>query len=99
MLTKALLFTILGACGVATGAVSSPDERESLPLGASPGEDAQPPPPPQKRETQWCCDSVNPSQKSGDGCGEILVTQVAGCSKVLHCSGDYTYDEGKVHCI
>jgi hypothetical protein len=86
MLTKALLFTILGACGVAAGAASNPDDL------------APPREPPQERETHWCCDSINAQQASGEGCEEIIITAVAGCAKVLHCTGKYTYDDGKVTC-
>jgi hypothetical protein len=63
-------------------------------------EDLQPPPkPPQHEDAYFCCDSLNSQGKgSGEGCEQILHTVVAGCAKVLHCTGGYTNDNGKVTC-
>jgi hypothetical protein len=69
-------------------------------LSANPEDDDQPPPkPPQEEDAYFCCDSLNPQGKgSGNGCEQILHTVVAGCTKVLHCTGGYTNDDGKVTC-
>ncbi len=89
MLTKIIMFAAIAACGVS-----------STPATAEPPPDYRPPSkPPQEEDAYFCCDSVNPQGKgSGEGCEQILHTQVAGCSKVLHCTKGYTNDEGKVHC-
>jgi hypothetical protein len=93
MLTKPLLLVILAVCAAPSGAAADPN-----PV-SSPNEKAPPVEPHQQRETHWCCDSVNSKEGSGEGCDEIHVTHVVLCEKVLHCSSDYTYDDGKVTCL
>jgi hypothetical protein len=95
MLTKTILVAILVACAAPPGAAANPNVPEST----DPPEFTPPPEPPQRRETYWCCDSINAGKASGEGCEEILVTKVVLCDKVLHCSGDYSDDDGKVTCL
>jgi hypothetical protein len=95
MFTKTILVAILAACAAPLGAAANPHQLKS----SDPPEFGPPPEPPQKRETYWCCDSITSGKASGEGCEEILVTKVVLCDKVLHCSGDYTYDQGKVTCL
>jgi hypothetical protein len=93
MFSKTILVVILGSCSAPSGTAANSKS------AGEPPELAPPPEPPQERETYWCCDSITLGKASGDGCEEILVTKVILCDKVLHCSGDYTYDDGKVTCI
>jgi hypothetical protein len=84
MLTKALLFTVIAACGIHPAAASDPP-------GFSP---------PPTAETYWCCDAIVDHPKGrGTGCNETTASGVILCDKVLHCTNGYTYDDGKVTCL
>jgi hypothetical protein len=92
MLTKPLLLIILAACAAPSGAAVNSNSPER-----DPPELAPPPNTPQPIETFWCCDAII-GKGEGDGCDEITASKVALCSKVLHCTDGYDFDEGKVTC-
>lgn len=89
MLGKSIVFAIIAACGVTTGAASD---------STDPPEFKPPPEPPQEKDHYFCCDSVN-HKGSGEGCAEILESAVIACGNVLYCDGGYSKsDDGKVTC-
>jgi hypothetical protein len=95
MLTKALLFTVIAACGVSS---STPATAEPPP-SEQPGDFAPPPEPPPK-DSHWCCQSVDPKTKSGDGCTGISgsLELINACAEYLNCSGGAVKSNGKVTC-
>jgi hypothetical protein len=84
MLTKAILFTIIAACGIHTGADPNDPERE--------------PPPPDHQEVPqtFCCTSVEGFV--GEGCVAISSEHINTCSKVLSCGDVWQKVDGKVTC-
>jgi hypothetical protein len=90
---KSIVFAALAACGV-----------QSTPATAEPPPSEQPdkkPPDDETKDSHWCCHSVDPKTKSGEGCtafsGSIEVINT--CAKYLHCPSGATKDDGKVTCI
>jgi hypothetical protein len=104
IITVALAFALALSQPLPTAAASCSSSpattSEAAELAARGPDDDQPPPgPPQKEDAYFCCNSLNPQGKgSGGGCEQILHTVVAGCPKVLHCTGGYTNDDGNVTC-
>jgi hypothetical protein len=96
MLTKALLLTVIAACGVSS---STPATAEPPPSERP--DDVAPPPEPPPEDSHWCCQSVDPKTKSGEGCVGFsgAVETINLCAKYLHCPGGATKDDGKVTCI
>jgi hypothetical protein len=92
MLTKALLFTIVAACGVTSNA---------QPLDASdPPEFVPPPELPQEKEGQhFCCFAT--TKANGEGCGAISGSDesINTCANVLYCPGEWVKTEGDVTCV
>jgi hypothetical protein len=91
MLTKALLFAFIAACGVSAGVHSNtkPEEQPDGPLAGPPEEEGQ----------HFCCDSVDLKSKSGEGCVSLAPTQIDLCPDVLYCSGDWGKTNGKTQCL
>lgn len=87
MFTKILLFAFIAACGGQTNSASNPDE---------PGK--APPEQPVVEDQHFCCQSVDPKTKTGDGCVTIAQTQIDRCAKVLYCPGFWAKDDGTVTC-
>jgi hypothetical protein len=87
MLTKALLFTLIAACGVPSGAAADPPEPDELPR-------EQPEEPPERDD--FCCVEVDKAY--GEGCQTISEKQIDSCANVLHCSGDWYKKDGNVYC-
>ena len=52
-------------------------------------------------ESHWCCQSVDPKAKSGEGCNHISGSSevINACAKYLNCPSGATKDDGKVTCI
>jgi hypothetical protein len=93
MFTRTILVAILAACAAPTGAANSnqPDERD-------PPKFVPPPDTPQEIETHWCCDEIT-GPKSGEGCGQILLSQGSQCANWLNCTNGHTKkDGGSVTC-
>lgn len=82
--TKAILLTIIAACGVGTEA---PDERE------------RPPDVPQENQHFCCADATASKPLTGEGCVPIGKEHIATCNTVLYCSGDWLMKDGKVTCV
>jgi hypothetical protein len=88
---KAILFAALAACGV-----------PSTPATVDPPDDFKPAEPDVKPiDSHWCCQSVDPKTKSGEGCNMISSTieVVDACAQYLNCSGGATKQDGKVTCL
>lgn len=84
MLTKPLLFTIIAACGVLSGA-------------AVPNEQPEKRPPDEIQEGQhFCCTDVD--KFTGEGCVAISNENINSCDRVLYCSGNWIKKDGKVTC-
>jgi hypothetical protein len=95
VLTKPLLAIVLAACGVtSTPATAEPPPSEQP-------DDFVPPPAPPPKDSHWCCQSVDPKTKSGDGCNMIsgTIEVVNACAQYLNCSGGATKQDGKVTCL
>lgn len=95
MLTKPLLALILATCGGVSSTPATAEPPAEQPDDKPPGEVSKP------IEQHFCCQSVDPKTKSGEGCAAISdsLELVNTCSKVLHCQGDWTKDDGKVTCL
>jgi hypothetical protein len=95
MITKSLLAFILAACGVSSTATSATAEPPAEQPDKLPPDEVKP------VDQHWCCQSVDYKTKTGDGCDPISgsLETIAACNKVLYCSGDWTKDDGKVHCL
>jgi hypothetical protein len=90
MFTKTILFAVLAACGVQANGATSPDEPDE-PDKLRPGDDIQ-------EEQHFCCHSVDPKAKTGDGCVTIGPNQIDACGEVLYCPGFWAKHDGKVFC-
>jgi hypothetical protein len=82
---KLIIAAILTACGV------QPSE---VPHDIDPPGCAKP----AEEEQDFCCTSVDFKTKTGDGCVAISKENINACSKVLHCPGFFTKDDGVVTC-
>jgi hypothetical protein len=89
MFTKPLILAILAACGVP----SNPATTEPPPDQP----DVRPPDETQK-DQHFCCQSVDHTTMSGDGCQTIGATQIDLCTNVLYCEGNWAKEGGKVWC-
>ena len=87
---KAIVFAALAACGI------NPTSSTADPPGEQP--DAPPEEPIKPMDQHFCCQSVDPKNKTGDGCNTIAPTQIDACAEVLYCPGFWAKHDGKVHC-
>jgi hypothetical protein len=96
MLTKPLLAIILAACGVNSNQAATAE-----PLPSEQPDEIAPPPEPPPEDSHWCCQSVDPKTKSGEGCNHISGTSevINACANYLNCSGGATKVDGKVTCL
>jgi hypothetical protein len=94
MLTKPLLALILAACGVS----STPSSATAEPPAEQPDEFDPTDPGPQE-DQHFCCQSVDPKTKSGEGCLTIGKGQVDQCPELLYCAGTYAKHDGKTYCL
>ena len=91
---KAIVFAALAACGISPTPATTdpPDEPDEY-------EPAEPTVKP--TDSHWCCQSVDPKTKSGEGCtafsGSIEIINT--CAQYLYCDGSATTQDGKVTCI
>jgi hypothetical protein len=95
MFAKALLFTILGACGVASGAASDPEPT------LSPSELERPDGHNEEtvlEDQHFCCESVDTKNMSGEGCNAIGKESINSCPSVLYCPNRWGKDNGNVAC-
>jgi hypothetical protein len=88
MITKAMLFAVLAACGVHTGD-SNPNDPPVF----------KPPPEAPQEDQHFCCQSVDLDKKSGEGCVSLSVTHIDTCSEVLYCGGDWGKSNGTTKCL
>jgi hypothetical protein len=96
MLTKALLFTIIGACGVAAGAASNHDPvLAPEPDGPS---DFAPPPEDPPEDQHFCCATIDTKAWTGSDCVPIGKEHMANCDRVLYCPGKWANEMGHVIC-
>jgi hypothetical protein len=75
MLTKSLLLAIVAVCGVS----NSPPPEQPL----SPPEDGP------EEDQHFCCESVDLDKWKGTNCVAVGKENIAGCTEVLYCSGDW----------
>jgi hypothetical protein len=97
MLTaKPFILAIIAACAVTAGPASNPATAEP-----PPSEQPDAPHDMKPKDSHWCCQSVDPKTKSGEGCtafsGSIEIINT--CAKYLYCEGSATKDDGKVTCL
>jgi hypothetical protein len=91
---KAIVFAALAACGVQpTPATADPAEQ---PDEYEPTEPAVKP-----IDSHWCCQSVDPKTKSGEGCNMFsgAIELVNACAQYLYCEGSVSKQDGKVTCL
>jgi hypothetical protein len=50
-------------------------------------------------DQHFCCQSVDPKTKTGEGCETIGSGKIDLCAEVLYCSGDWAKHDGKVYCL
>jgi hypothetical protein len=96
MFSKPLILAIVAACGLTAGAASSPATADP-----PPSEHPDAPREMKPKDSHWCCQSVDPKTKSGEGCNHISGTSevINACANYLNCSGGATKVDGKVTCI
>jgi hypothetical protein len=90
MLIKPLILAVIAACSIpSTSATTEP-----------PAEQPEKKPPEMKPKDQhFCCQSVDPKTKTGEGCETIGSGKIDLCAEVLYCSGDWAKHDGKVYCL
>jgi hypothetical protein len=71
----------------ASNRANAPDQPDKL----QPEEDIQ-------EDQHFCCHSVDPKSKTGDGCVTIGANQIDTCGEVLYCPGFWAKHDGKVSC-
>jgi hypothetical protein len=85
MFTKPVLVALLAACGV--------------PSTESPTEQPEKRPPDEiEKDYIFCCQDVDPKNKTGEGCVTIGEKQIDQCSTVLACADGFTKKDGAVTC-
>ena len=87
---KAIVFAALTACGI------NPSPSTVEPPAKQP--DAPSEEPIKPMDQHFCCQSVDPKNKTGDGCNTIAPTQIDQCAEVLYCPGFWAKHDGKVYC-
>lgn len=85
MLAKALLISLIAACGLHTGANSDAD----------PPDEIQPKP---EKDQHFCCSDIDDKNK-GEGCIAIGPEQINSCQNVLYCADSWKKKDGEVTCI
>ncbi len=92
---KAIVFAALAACGV------NPTPAAADPPAEEPGEYEPTEPIVKPKESHWCCQSVDPKTKSGEGCTAFSgsVEVINTCAEYLHCPGGAAKHDGKVTCL
>jgi hypothetical protein len=94
MISKPLLALILAACGLS----STPTSATAEPPAEQP-DDLDPTEPGHQEDQHFCCQSVDPKTKTGEGCETIGSGKIDLCAEVLYCSGDWAKHDGKVYCL
>jgi hypothetical protein len=92
MLIKPLILAVIAACGVpSTSATTDPpaEQPDKKPPDAKP------------KDSHWCCQSVDPKAKSGEGCTAMSgsLELINACAEYLYCSGDAAKHDGKTYCL
>jgi hypothetical protein len=90
---KAILFAALAACGVPSTTATAESEQPT---------EFEPPEPVVKPiDGHFCCQSVDPKTKSGEGCTAFSgsVEVINQCAEYLYCSGDHAKHDGKTYCL
>lgn len=59
--------------------------------------DVTPEPPEDDEGQHFCCEKVN-KNPGGEGCIMIGKEHTGSCSNLLHCSGNWTKEDGTVNC-
>jgi hypothetical protein len=87
------VFAALAACGVQSNPATVPPEQ---PIEVEPAD-----PDVELIYSHWCCKSVDPRAKSGEGCTAISgsLELINACAEYLYCSGDAAKHDGKTYCL
>lgn len=89
VMTKPLLLALLAACGVTSNSATTEPPPE--PPEFKPPDDIE-------KDYIFCCQDVDPKNKTGDGCVTIGEKQIDQCSTVLACADGFTKKDGTVTC-
>jgi hypothetical protein len=96
---RPIVLALVAACGVTAGAATPSPATAEPPPSEEPDEFE--PPVVKPKESHWCCQSVDPKTKSGEGCSAFSgsIEVINNCAEYLHCPGGATKHDGKVTCM